>query len=43
LYASPNIITVNKSRNKGWASHVARMGEMRIAHKFMVGKSEGKT
>jgi hypothetical protein len=30
-----------KSR-MGWAEHVARMGEMRNAYKFFVGKAEGK-
>jgi hypothetical protein len=27
----------------GWAGHVAKMGEMRIEHKILVGKPEGKT
>jgi len=29
LYASPNIISVIKSRRMRWAVQVARMGEMR--------------
>jgi hypothetical protein len=27
LYASPNIVRVNKSRRMRWAGHVARMGD----------------
>ena len=26
LYSSPNIVRVIKSKRKGWAGHVARMG-----------------
>jgi hypothetical protein len=29
LYASPNVVRVIKSRRMRWASHVARMREMR--------------
>jgi hypothetical protein len=29
LYASPNVIRVNKSRRMTWAEHVADIGEMR--------------
>jgi hypothetical protein len=36
LYPSPNIITVIKSISMRWAEHVARMGKMRNAYKFMV-------
>ena len=25
-----------------WAGHVARMGEVRVVHRFLVGKPEGK-
>jgi len=42
LYASPDIIRVNKSKRTRWAEHVARMGEMRNAHNILVGKPEGK-
>jgi len=42
LYASLNIITVIKSRNRSWAEHVARMGEMRSAYSILVGKHEGR-
>jgi hypothetical protein len=42
LYASPNIVTVMKSRRMGWVGHVARMGEMRSAYSILVGKSGGE-
>jgi hypothetical protein len=42
LYASPNNITVIKSRIMKWAGHVAHMGEMRNAYKILVRKPEGK-
>jgi hypothetical protein len=42
LYASPNIITVSKSRRVKWVGHVARIGEMRNAHNIFIGKPEGK-
>jgi hypothetical protein len=41
-YTSPYIIRVMKSRRMRWAWHVAWMGEMRNAHKILVGKSERK-
>ena len=31
-----------KSRRMIWAGHVARMGEGRGVHRFLVGKPEGK-
>jgi hypothetical protein len=40
LYASPNIITLFKSRRMRWAGHVARVGEVRNVHKIVVGKPE---
>jgi hypothetical protein len=42
LYASPNIISVIKSRRMRWAGHVALMGETRNAYKILIGKPEGK-
>jgi len=30
LYSSPNIVRVIKSRRKGWAGHVAHMGQERV-------------
>jgi hypothetical protein len=39
-YASPNIISVIKSRRMRWAGHVARMGETRKAYKSLVRKHE---
>jgi hypothetical protein len=42
LYCSPNIIRVIKSRRMKWAGHVARMREMRNAHRILVRKHEGK-
>jgi hypothetical protein len=43
LYASPNIISVIKSRRITWERHVARMGETRNSYNILVGKPEGKT
>jgi hypothetical protein len=40
LYSSTSIII--KSRRMKWAGHVARIGEMRNAHRILVGKPEGK-
>jgi hypothetical protein len=40
-HSLPNIVRVVKSRMK-WAVHVARMGEGRGVHGFLVGKPEGK-
>ena len=42
LYSLPNIVRVVKSRRMTWAWHVARMGEGRVVHRVLVGKSEGK-
>jgi hypothetical protein len=42
LYASPNIISVIKSRRIRKAGNAARMDEMRNAYKNLVGKPEGK-
>jgi hypothetical protein len=42
LYASPNIIRVLMSRRMRWVGIVARMGQMRKAHKILVGTPEGK-
>jgi len=42
LHSLPNILRVTKSRRMRWAGHVARMGEGRGVHRFLVGKSEGK-
>ena len=42
LYSSPNITRVIKSRRMKWAGHVARVGEMRGAHRSCVGKPDGK-
>jgi hypothetical protein len=42
LYSSPNIIRVNKPRRMRWEGHVARMGEMRGAYRFLVGKPDRK-
>jgi hypothetical protein len=43
LYSSPAIIGMIKSRRMRWVGHVARMGEMRTAHRVLVRKPEGKT
>ena len=42
LYSLPNIVQVVKSRRMRWAGHVARVGEGRGVHRFLVGKPEGK-
>jgi len=34
IYASSNIIRMIKSRRMRWASHVVRMGDMRLITKF---------
>jgi len=40
LYASPNIISVNRLRRMIWAGHIACMVEMRNAYSILVGKPE---
>jgi len=42
LYSLPNILRAVKSRRMRWEGHVARMGEGRGVHRFLVGKPEGK-
>ena len=42
MYSSPNIVRVIKSRKRGWAGHVASMGEKRGLYRVLVGKPEGK-
>ena len=39
---SPNIVRVIKSRRLGWAGHITRMEEGRIAFKILTGKPTGK-
>ena len=39
LFCSPNIVRVIKSRRKGRAGHVARVGERRGVYRVLVGKS----
>jgi hypothetical protein len=43
LHFSPNDIRVIKSRSLKWARHVASMGQRIDAHKFVVGRPEGKS
>jgi len=43
LYSLPNVVRVVKSRRMRWAGPVARMGEGRGVHRFLVGKPEGKS
>jgi hypothetical protein len=38
LYSSPNTLRVIKSRIMRWAGHVARIGEVRVVYKVLVGK-----
>jgi hypothetical protein len=42
MYASPNINRVITSRKLRWMGQVARIGEIRKAHKTSTGKTEGK-
>jgi hypothetical protein len=35
-----HIIRIIKTRNRGWAQHIGRMGENRKAYKDFVGKKE---
>jgi hypothetical protein len=42
LYASPNIISVFKSRRIRWAEHVVRMEQMINTYDILVGKRERK-
>jgi hypothetical protein len=39
LYSSPYIVRVIKSRRKGWAGHVARMGERRNVYRVLGGET----
>jgi hypothetical protein len=41
-FSSPNIIKMIKSRRVIWAGHVACMGLIKNAYKFLVGKPEQK-
>jgi hypothetical protein len=42
LYPSPNNVRVIKSWRMRWAGHIMCMGEVRTAHKILVGKPKGK-
>jgi len=42
LLSSPNIIRAIKSRKMRWTGYMARMGKMRVAYRFLVGKHEEK-
>ena len=42
LHCSPNIVRVIKSRRMRWAGHVARMVEVIVAYKVVVGKHDEK-
>jgi len=42
LYSLPNIVRVVKTRRTRWAGHVAHMGEVRVVHRVLVRKPEGK-
>jgi hypothetical protein len=42
LCTSPNVVRVIKSGRMGWAVHVVRMGELKMAYYVSVGKPEGK-
>ena len=42
LYSLPNVVWAVKSRRMRWAGHVAHMREVRVVHRVLVGKPEGK-
>jgi len=42
LYASANIMRLNRTKRTRWAGHVARMREIRNAYKILVKKPERK-
>jgi hypothetical protein len=42
LYASPNIITMSKSRMMRWAGSAARIAQMKNIYNSLIGKSEGR-
>jgi hypothetical protein len=42
LYSSPYIVRVFKTRRMRWLGHVARMGEVRVVYRGLVGKPEVK-
>jgi hypothetical protein len=42
MRSSPNIIRMIKTRRRGWAGHVARMGEKRNAYRLLLRKPERK-
>jgi len=42
-YSLPNIVRVVKSRRMRWAERVARIGEVRVVHRVLMGKPEGKS
>jgi retron-type reverse transcriptase len=42
MYASPNIITVIKSKRIRWMGYAAHMGNIRNAYNTLVRKPEGK-
>ena len=42
LYSLPSIVRGVKSRRMRWAGHMSRMGEVRVLHRILAGKPEGK-
>jgi hypothetical protein len=42
VYASPNIIRVNKPRRMRWVRHAVYMGEIRNPYKILVGNLKGR-
>jgi hypothetical protein len=42
LYSSPNNFRAIKSRRMRWAGHLARMGEVRVAYRVLVGNPDRK-
>ena len=42
IYGNTDIVRMLKSHRLRWVGHVVRTGDGRIAHKLLLGKSEGK-
>jgi hypothetical protein len=43
FYSKPNTFWVIKSRRTRWVGHISRVGERKVAYRFLMGKPEGKS